>query len=442
MDVHQDSARAKPTASAGPPEPARAGAPVSPSRFLALLVALPIAVLAGTGAFTLAVDPFGLYRVLPVRAGLNANKARQRGHERMVRAADVRRLRPDALVLGTSRTQVGIDPDADAWRGLAQRPVNAAYSDGTVYEALRTLQHAQALSPVRLVVFGADYLSFVSEKRVASDFSEDRLAVDALGRPQLWARFADVPAALLSFDALNISRHTLFEQHLPSYFFDTGRRQPFTMAERLTEQGGVRATFLWSERDYADSYACARPERLETHLADFRTLADFARASGARLVVFTSPSHVRSQVLLAEAGLWPEVLRFKRALAAASFAAGAELWEFGGADPETTAEPVPPPGETTARMRWYWESSHYQKELGDVALARMLGPPGGAPQATSASAAPRFGVRVTPATLEEVFAGVASDVDAWRERHADEVAELRAVVDQARRERDCSKRAP
>jgi hypothetical protein len=47
------------------------------------------------------------------------------------------------------------------------------------------------------------------------------------------------------------------------------------------------------------------------------------------------------------------------------------LGDFSGYNSMTT-EPVPPSGDTTSRMKWYWESSHYRKELGDLVLDRLL----------------------------------------------------------------------
>jgi hypothetical protein len=399
-----------------------------PRLFLAVLVALPTLLVLGAGAFSLVVDPFGVYRVWPARDGFNANKPRQKGHEKIVRAADLARLHPDALILGTSRAQIGLDPESPAWAGVAARPANSAFSDGSTWEALRYLQHAHALSPVKTVVFGADFLSFVGEGKHTPDFTETRLSVSAKGQPHRFWAFDDVPSALLSFDAVRISRSTVLEQSAPSYFFDTGRRRPDTMAARIEEQGGARGAFVWSERDYADSYACVNPQRLDAHLADFDALVSWCHEHQVRLIVFCSPSHARSLALLDAAGLWPELERYKRALAQRE--GPFELWDFSGADPRTTGEEVPAAGDTTSRTQWYWESSHYRKELGDLALARMLGSPVDA----------RFegwGERVTRDSAPAWLTRIATELAAWKSAHAPDVAELQRSVVDARAARHC-----
>ncbi len=401
-----------------------------PLPYLFVLLGLPTVAMLATAVFTLGVDPFGLYRVGPAREGFNAQKPRQKGHERMVRAADLVRLQPDALILGTSRAQVGLDPEASAWEGVARRPANAAFSDGSPYEALRYLQHTDALSPVKTVVFGADYLSFIGNSRFTSDFSETRLSVSLKKEAQWFYRLDDVPSALLSLDTLRLSRSTVLEQETPSYFFDTGRRRPAFMEARIDEQGGARGAFVWSELDYARSYVCAHPQRLAMHLADFDALVSYCQERKIRLVVLWSPSHVRSLALLDEAGLGAEQERFKQALAERARGDAFELWEFSGADPRTTAEEVPLPDDKRARTRWYWESSHYRKELGDVVLARVFGKP---VDQTLAG----WGEQVTWMTSQKVQARVSSELAAWKSGHPADVAELKRVLSEARQESHC-----
>jgi hypothetical protein len=409
--------------------------PVRPAPYLSILLGLPLLGLLGTLGVCALVDPFGLYRWLPPREGFNAAKPRQQSHERMVRAADLTRLAPDAIILGTSRAQVGLDPDASAWSGIAESPANAAFSDGTPYEALRYLQHAHRNAKIKVAVFGADYLSFVGGVRHSPDYTEDRLATSKTHEPQPFHRWADAPSALLSLDALRISRRTVLEQDQPSYFTDRGRRNTHTMEQRIVDQEGARGAMLWSERDYADSYVCADTARLATHLKDFQALVDFAKAEQIRLVVMTSPSHIRSLELLRAAGLWSEVERFKREVAQISNQAGFAFWELGGADPLTTAEEVPPATDKTSRMRWYWESSHFNKELGDLALARVLGK-------TMPEGMTDWGVRVTAESLDAVLAKVSDGLDTWAAAHPGDVLELQKVVADARAAQVCRRRQP
>ena len=47
---------------------------------------------------------------------------------------------------------------------------------------------------------------------------------------------------------------------------------------------------------------------------------------------------------------------------------------FSGITPETL-EAIPSAGDRRTHLRYYWESGHFKKELGDRAMARILGNP-------------------------------------------------------------------
>ena len=186
--------------------------------------------------------------------------------------------------------------------------------------------------------------------------------------------------------------------------------------------GGAISAWVWS----------TVPERHIAWNLDENAAFAKAKAEGIRLIVITSPSHVRSLELLRAAGLWPELERFKRELAAITTRAGFELWEFGIPDAATTAEEVPPPGDATSRMRWYWESSHFTSALGDLALARVLAPP----QAAG------WGEKVTEATVDETLRKVSGGLETWGRAHPDDVEEIRKVVEEARAAQVCRRRQP
>lgn len=411
-----------------------------PARFLKLLVLLVLVVMSSLAFINGVVDPWGLYRWY-ARDGFNANKPRQIFNERIIRASDITREHPDVLLMGTSRAQVGLSPDAPAVQRLTKHALNVGFSDGTAYEALRYLQHAHAQSPVKVAVIGADFLSFSGSTRKSADFTEERLAVTADYQRHWLYRLADVPNTLLSLDALRASRRTTLEQYLPSYFYPGGRRHEHTMAARIEEQGGMHSTFLWSEHDYLREYACFRPfsaahdkgggsiggwknqlavtDKGSGAMEDFRKLVTFARQQGIKLYVYTSPSHVRSQVLVEQAGLWPQYEEWKAELVTVLAANNTPLWEFGGADPRFTAEALPAKGDTTSRMKWYWESSHFRRELGDVALERILG-------ASEHEETRGFGVALSPSNVEQELKRVKGEIATWQAEHADEMKEMDA----------------
>jgi hypothetical protein len=62
-------------------------------------------------------------------------------------------------------------------------------------------------------------------------------------------------------------------------------------------------------------------------------------------------------------------------------------------------------------MRWYWEPSHFKKELGDIVLQIVLNDRVGAPTVAG------FGVRLTPASLEPHLAVTRAGDAAYRRQN-------------------------
>ena len=107
----------------------------------ALLVAAVVAV-------NLVVDPFGVYRLV-VLEGVNAYKPAVPTRVRLVKAYEVRRLRPRGIILGTSRSHVGLRPSHDGWDPAARPVYNLAFDGATTKEMYHYLLHAHAVQPLR-----------------------------------------------------------------------------------------------------------------------------------------------------------------------------------------------------------------------------------------------------------------------------------------------------
>jgi len=79
---------------------------MSPRRYAIALLALLLLLLASVGAFNRIVDPFWYFRDVEAR-GFNLDKPRFPRNERLVKSALVSKLRPDAIILGSSYAEVG-----------------------------------------------------------------------------------------------------------------------------------------------------------------------------------------------------------------------------------------------------------------------------------------------------------------------------------------------
>jgi hypothetical protein len=391
-------------------------------------VALTAALL--VGAFNWLVDPYRLFGA-PLTDGFNLRKPVVGKNTRMIKAWEVVKLRPAAIILGTSRAEVGLDPNHPGWR--AQPVYNLALPAARIYEAYRYLQHADAQRPLQQVVLALDFSMF--NGAVPSQPGFDELRLDLAG--ESWhslGRVHDLLTMLFSFDGLKSSIETIqrqrdaFVSYLPS-----GERHPTEKWEEIREGGGHRAAFL-RDADYdmraADGWALfsfAYPEqfRYETTFGPLRDLLRYCRARGIELHATISPLHAHKLLEIRQVGLWGQYDSWKRSLVymvqEANSGPGDKpitLWDFSGLHAFAT-EPLPALADAQTRMRWYWEGSHYQRQVGDAMLDKIFGvdsahiePPAG------------FGIQLSSGNIESHLAAVRTDLERYAAAHEDQVRAL------------------
>lgn len=375
-------------------------------------------------AINLVVDPYGLIDGIHI-PGVNEQKPDIFSHSRLYKAYAVWDMRPEAIALGNSRTDCGINPDHPGWNLAANSRFNLALSGAHIYETKHYFRHALALGKVKQVVLGLDPSSFGHNKTTA-DFRADILAHES-GVIGLygWQRLA----YFFSSDALRSSLRTISAQNRPAVsFFRNGQRTPDFFAYDIQQHRGYRNYFLEADKTTVHSLCGSQggctsffdPENLR----ELREILYLARAHGVDLRLFISPVHARMLEITRMAGLWSDWESWRRqvvALLAEEAARDPEhpvpLWDFSGYNTYTT-EAVPPRNDPVP-MQWYWESSHYKKELGDRVLDRIFGY--SSPERTIA---PDFGVVLTPANIEAHLANIRAAQAHYEAEHPEDLAEL------------------
>ena len=391
-------------------------------------VALPVGgLLLLTALVNLLVDPYGLYGLVE-REGFNAAKPTVMQSLRLHKARQVERIRPRAIVLGTSRAERGLDPRHPGF--TAQPAYNLAFAGASIYEMLRYYQHARAQQVPEQVVLALDLVAFNVHAQKKADFAEERLAVDPDGDVRRGAWLHDLAPTMLTRTALSASLRTLAAQSEAARIpvFDAGGQlQPRDYRATIWGGRGHAAAFRASERHFiaeawfpAPRYAFAFGDGGESTFEHYRRLLRLAYADGADLRVLISPGHARQWELLEVVGLWPawehwkrELVRLNEAEAARAGVQPFPIWDFSGYNSITT-EPVPRMRDV--RMRWHWESSHYQSETGDLILHRVFGTPASVPA--------DFGTRLSGATVEAVLASLRRAKTAYRQREPEHFVEI------------------
>lgn len=359
---------------------------------LTLLLALALAM-----ALNRFMDPWGLHDG-PRIDGLNALKIRPERPLGELKLSRALRASPDALILGNSRADIGLDPADPALRALAARPFNMAEPGAALTSQVRYLETLlEAGHRPRLLVVGVELFDALNPP------DGDR---EWYPRTDAWQRQRTVMAqSLITLAATADSVRTLYAQH--DRFAATMRDDGFNPLYdygAMAARDGYQALFRHRAAENVKRIRARHwPQDLHA-TADFvalRRLLDIAGEHRMRVEVMSYPYHMHILGALAREHMDSEVSTWKQAVAdtvAAAAARGVQVraWDFSlpGAD---SAEAVPARGDRRTVTRGYWEGGHFKAALGARMLARALAP--------EAPPDDDFGRRLTPATAAADWAG-------------------------------------
>jgi hypothetical protein len=377
----------------------------------------------GAALFNLAGDPFGLYQWVVVE-GVNANKYPATKHARTVKTCQVERLRPRGLILGSSRSEIGLDPGHPAWQPQVRPVFNLAVGGATVGELRQLFEFACHRQPPVQVVLGVDLFMFNARRGGAEQ-----------PPPTTGTGLRSVAETIFSTSALAASAETLWKQDpikYPGYLANGQIVWTYDLAK--VRRYGLHQAFVRNVRKYYanhyfppphHSFSLAATAGQASPSEEFSRILELTRRHDVDLRLFISPVHAWQLLAIDAAALWPSFEAWKRELAARlekdrqshpgrrTF----PLWDFSGFNGVTT-EAIPPPGDTTTLMRYYWESSHYRKEAGDLVLSRVL---------CDGAVPAGFGVQLATANLAPHLESLREGLAAYRRQYPDAVAEIAQV---------------
>ncbi len=372
---------------------------LSGPRYLKLFLSLTALLVLAVGAINFVVDPCGIYH-----AGKAWDWTRSRPEILEVafinKAYGVETAQADILLLGNSRVAQGLDPHSAA---LPAHAYNLGIPGSGMVEQWRYLQHAGAAHMPTTVVLGIDIENFGADRKNKPMFSDDRLLVQADGRPTSFLSrfFADIGPTLFSFSTLQFSYKTLRASKALDLKFPDGYEEN---APRIFEQMDLASRVLAANKAWVDGTEIA-DYRLKNGRAPqmeaFAKIVAYCQQHNIRLLVFVQPLHAALLDKLTDN--WPRYADWMRTIAAQTTTA--ELWDFSSYSSIST-EPFPLPTDKMNGMHFYWEGSHYRKIVGDLVLQRLFAGTGPAD----------FGLRVTSANVEQDLSRLQAEKQAWHEQ--------------------------
>ncbi len=312
--------------------------------------------LAIIGAFNRVVDPFWYYRDSEID-GFNAIKTKFSRFERDVKPALLVREQAQAIILGSSYSEIGLDPDHPDFTQQGQlKSMNFALA-GAVWERVQcefefAIQHA----PIKRAVVGIFLGTAMPHADCAKQFSN----IGTINSGEL----------LFSSRALIASVQTIKGQkteqpsHTRSgmYFYTRGTAG---VDQRFREEFALQ-TMANPKCLQTVSNNYQEPQALSAASFDISGLQhviNLAKQQGVELVLYIYPHHANALELEQQCGT--QLNRWQAMLQLAQLNANVPIWYFDGYN-SMMAEPI-------ASLTTYWQdAAHFNYELGNILLTDMF----------------------------------------------------------------------
>lgn len=345
--------------------------------YLRWLVATLLVAIVGAVGLVIGIDPYGLYGLVPPRAGFNVVKPSLARYQDEIKLTHAVALRPDVLILGNSRAEIGFDPEGPVLSRAGVSAYNLAIPGIGIAASRSQVEHLHRIgTKPRLFVLGLEFLDFIDDPvRPAS------LAVPNVqqGKHPVEKRFWRFDC-LFSLTSLKDAFRTLMIQRETEPETMTARGfNPLQQYRSLVRNEGYYALFNQKAKENAKMYLRkARGTASSTDFSHLRAILELAAQSGIEIKLVVYPYHGQVLALFESAGLWPvfedwklQVTREVSALRQHYPAARVKLFDFSGYSPHS-CERIPAKGDRKTETRWYWEGGHFKKELGEIVLDRIL----------------------------------------------------------------------
>jgi len=318
-------------------------------------------------AVNFSLDPLGYFRNHGMHPGFLL-KERVWGDDRTVYDLSIDTYRPDTLIAGNSRVKRGFAVDD---RQLTERLgaiLNLGLPGARFDELDRYIRIVLEEHTVRHLLIGLDLGQFLPDRELVGGSTPGHW-LDADGNFPAWLK--KLAAALWSKNAFLASAKVMLR---PYNITLNGGANPDTMLEKLEVSGHRRMTRK-VEAHLARRYSRFDQEVYVERVAALNALLADACLNNTDVGLFISPMHIRQLLLIREVGHLGLFFNWKIQLADMvsqhqKKGCRVTLTDFSTIS-SFTSEPFPELGDNQHRMQWYWESSHYNHEMGQMVIDRL-----------------------------------------------------------------------
>ena len=384
-------------------------------------------------SFNWFVDPYNINDAVRI-PGINAYKPDYDEHMMLAKAYEVRRIQPEILIFGTSRSGDGLYPGHPGF-GLSEvPPYNLGLDGANILHIARYFQHSVHVAKVKKVVLGLDFFTFnVENNRKRADFNSAILEPDAT----VFSVVGEYIKSYFSLDSLLASIRTIASQKKALVAPLTNGMRGQIDYDRAFQHEGVHGSFRRVVKKFAENAYLPAPgyrflfvDKNESSYDAFREILKEAAHEKIELHLIILPTHAWDLEAIRIHGLWDNFEDWKRQLVQIvefhnKDLAGnerVELWDFSGYS-TINIEPVPDAENKKAKMYWWLDAMHFTQHTGNIVLDQVL-----SSKNETNNPYRDFGLKLNNSVLEAHLAEIRSQGNGYRTNFSHDVAEIKSIL--------------
>lgn len=392
-------------------------------------------------SFNWLIDPYMIWNTFQI-PGINTNKSQLANNERIFKNVGLAYQPADTIILGTSRSDIGLNPRHPA---LGLSAINLAFSGQSYGETQKLFDTLNDRSAIKAFVVGLDFY--------ATTTPSPRSSLPAIDHGN--KKLSDKNSWQLKFSISTLmdSLITIAQRDVTPSATWSEKGLRLVSPEHVKSMGGHRQYMNNIEKVYlVESYLPALSCPLDTSFpitiksqpsSEIRAIFSRAHRENIALKPIISPSHSRQWEVFSAAGLWDQWEEWKHQLVnineEEALRAGREpfpLWDFSGYN-SISMETVPALGDTQTIMHWFFDSSHYTPAAGDLILDRVFNF-----NSLKHTVPEDFGVLLTSRNIDAHLASIRLAHEHYRETHSEDVTEIETMVREVAKIKHCEIKLP
>lgn len=347
-----------------------------------LLLLLLFTLLCVCISFNYLINPYGIFS----HSINNDDKITLKVLERYWKPTALKAIKPNALLLGSSRTRDGFNIDMPYFSKSKLNWFNCAVNGGNTIEMYYFYNSATSHNKIEKVLFGLDFFMFNAFHKGRKDlpkylFYKDQKRINALPSAKTIKEFI---SAILSTKSLKDSFTSLFPNKTCSN--EQKQNQYTGFVTREFKNVHEKLAFDSMENAFLKEFWFPAPENKYQFcdynglnpLNNFRNILTNAHKNSIKIVLFISPSHARLWECIYQVGLWQKWEEWKRSIVRINEEVAMDhnkdpflLIDFSGFHDFST-EQIPRSEEVLFRdMEYYSDTSHFRFKLGKKILTNI-----------------------------------------------------------------------